>query len=120
PIPPTLTTISSSARAERGMRVSFFPALSNCSVRKRPIWGLPPPPVPRMAAPISRARISSMVRVRPMLATGQISHRFHADAGGVAGQIGQRHLLDFHDLHRLAGGASRHGPLGRLLLGVGK
>src|SRR4051794_35578777 len=83
-----------------------------------PTYGLPPPPVPRIAAPTARSSRSSSVNCRNGLPSQlEISHRLHADAGGAPGQVAERHLVHVHDAHRLLARARRGRTRGGLVLG---
>src|SRR3954452_14142589 len=84
-----------------------------------PTYGLPPPPVPRIAAPTARSSRCSSVNCRNGLPSQlEISHRLHADAGGAARQVAERHLVHVHDANGLLARARRGRAGGRLALGL--
>src|SRR3954453_17387330 len=65
-----------------------------------PTYGLPPPPVPRIAAPTARSSRSDSLNCRNALPSQlEISDPLDADARGAAGQLAQRHLVDVDDPH---------------------
>src|SRR5579871_4835522 len=64
-----------------------------------PMYGLPPPPVPRTAAPLARSSRSSSPTSRAIVTTQrQVADGLDPDPDRVAGQVGQRHLLDVDNL----------------------
>src|SRR5256885_9428208 len=71
-----------------------------------PMYGSPPPPVPRIAAPTAMSSISASPTSRnahpPEI---EIADGLHADARGVARQIRDRHILDVDHPDRAAVGA---------------
>src|SRR5689334_14779567 len=71
-----------------------------------PRYGLPPPPVPRMPAPMAIRSMSWWVRVqgmlvRPGLHDSQVAGGADADLGGTAGQVAHRHFLNIDNLDRV-------------------
>src|SRR4051794_15553812 len=84
-----------------------------------PTYGFPPPPVPRIAAPIARSSRSSSVNCRNALPSQlEVSDRLDADAGGAARQVAQRNLVDVDDPHRILARAGRGGARRGFALGL--
>src|SRR3954451_4264229 len=86
-----------------------------------PTYGLPPPPVPRIAAPTARSSRSASVNCRNALPPDlEVPHRLHAHARAAAGQVRERHLVHVDDPDRVRARARRGRALRRLALGLGE
>src|SRR3954453_12677117 len=84
-----------------------------------PTYGLPPPPVPRIAAPTERSSRSDSVNWRNALPPDlEVTDRLDAHARRAARQIRERHFIHVNDPNRVLAGAGGGRPLGRLALGL--
>src|SRR6185437_8226272 len=82
-----------------------------------PMYGSPPPPVPRIAAPTAMSSSSASPTSRnahPFQI--ELSDRLHLDPGRVPRQVGDRHVLHIDDPHGVARRAGGDGLLQRLIL----
>src|SRR4051794_40502670 len=115
------TTSASSGTSSTSTTVTGPCARIAARASSLPTYGLPPPPVPRIAAPTARSSRSDSVNCRNALPSQlEISDRLDADPGGVAGQVAERHLVHVDDPHRVLAGARRRRARGRLALGLGE
>src|SRR5207342_461251 len=83
------------------------------------MYGSPPPPVPRIAAPTAMSSSSASPTSRnahpPEV---EVSDRLHPDPRRVSGEIRDRHVLDVYDANPAALGSGRNRFLDGLRLGL--
>src|ERR1041384_223728 len=92
-----------------------------CGASSLPRYGSPPPPVPRIAAPTAMSSSSASPTSRnadpPEV---EVTDRLDADARRVAGQIGDRDVVDVHDVHAVPFGARGDRAVDGFLLRLGE
>src|SRR6476659_2690007 len=83
------------------------------------MYGSPPPPVPRIAAPTAMSSSSaSPTSLKAHPPEVEVSDRLDSDPRGVTGEVGDRHVVDVHDANSVALGTGRDRFLDRLRLGL--
>src|SRR5215467_8246308 len=113
------TTSASSGTSSRFTSLTGPYSRIACLASSFPMYGLPPPPVPRTAAPTARSSRSRSPTSRNGLSLQlKVPNRLHPDPRRVARQVTQRDLFDVRDLDRAFARAGRHSLLGRLRLGL--
>ena len=109
-------TTSASSGTSSGSTTVIGPCSSiACRASNVPTYGLPPPPVPRMAAPNARSSSCSERNSRTVEPLElQVADRLHLDSCGVAGHVRQRHVLNVDDSYGRGSRARRDGLVDRL------